>query len=130
MVLALLLAVLLVLSNFFLPGTIIPGYNFQPLTITYLCFCIPAAGALLALDRLLCAVRREEVFTTGNVRYLRVISWCCFAAGAILLVGSFIININLIILAVLAAFFGIVIRVVKNLFAAAVALKDENDFTI
>jgi len=140
MVLAVLLAVILIAATWFLPDLQDflwnPGpahnirYDLSPLTITYLCFCIPAFGALLALDRLLCAVRREEVFTTGNVRCLRIISWCCFAAGAILLVGSLVVNINLLILAVLAAFFGIVMRVVKNLFAAAVALKDENDFTI
>jgi len=130
MVLAALLAGLLAIVT--IPGTflIIPGYDPFPLTITYLCFCVPAFGALWALDRLLCAVRREEVFTSGNVRYLRIISWCCFAAGAILLVGCFFVSINLVIVAVLAAFFGIVIRVVKNLFAAAVALKDENDYTI
>ena len=130
MVLALLLAVILVWATLFAPGIVLPGYDPLPLTITYLCFCVPAFGALWSLDRLLSAVRHEEVFTANNVRYLRFISWCCFAAGAILLVGCFFVSINLIILAVLAAFFGIVIRVVKNLFAAAVALKDENDYTI
>jgi len=130
MVLALLLALLLILAVVYEPGIVLLDYNPLPLTITYLCFCLPALGALWALDRLLTAVRHEQVFTAGNVRKLRIISWCCFAAGAILLVGSLFVNINLIILAVLAAFFGIVIRVVKNLFEAAVALKDENDFTI
>lgn len=130
MVLALLLAALLIVATLNDLRIVLPGYNPLPLTITYLCFCLPAFGALWALDRLLRAVRREQVFTASNVRNLRIISWCCFAAGAILLIGAFIININLIILAVLAAFFGITIRVVKNLFEAAVALKDENDFTI
>ena len=130
MVLALLLATLFVLAVSPAPIIIVSGYDLVSLTITYLCFCIPAFGALWHLDRLLRAVRQEQVFTDTNVKNLRIISWCCFAAGAILLVGAFIINPNLIILAVLAAFFGIVIRVVKNLFEAAVALKDENDFTI
>ena len=130
MVLALLMAALFVLAISPAPLIIVSGYDLVSLTITYLCFCIPAFGALWHLDRLLRAVRREQVFTASNVRNLRIISWCCFAAGAILLIGAFIININLIILAVLAAFFGITIRVVKNLFEAAVALKDENDFTI
>ena len=129
-VLALLLALILVLATLFAPGIVLPGYDPLPLTITYLCFCLPALGALWALDRLLSAVRHEQVFTAANVRLLRIISWCCFVAGAILLIGCFFVSLNLIILAVLAAFFGIVIRVVKNLFEAAVALKDENDFTI
>jgi len=130
MVLALALAVILILATWLAPYLIYPFFNPLPLTITYLCFCFPAFGALWTLDGLLRAVRREEVFTNSNVRYLRIISWCCFAAGAILLVGCFFVSFDLIILAVLAAFFGIIIRVVKNLFAAAVALKDENDYTI
>ena len=129
MILAFLLAVTLILATWLKPSFLY-AYDYLSLTITYLCFCVPAYGALWSLDRLLCAVRREEVFTASNVRYLRVISWCCFAAGAILLIGSIFVNINLIILAVLAAFFGIVIRVVKNLFAAAVDLKIENDYTV
>ena len=128
-VLALLLAGLLIFATWYWPDTV-HGYNTFTLTITYLCFCVPAFGALLALDRLLHAIRKEEVFTAGNVRCLRIISWCCFGAGAILLVGTVFLSNDLIIIAVLAAFFGIVMRVVKNLFAAAVALKAENDYTI
>lgn len=130
MVLALVLAILLILATLANPSIILPGYDPLPLTITYMCFCLPAYGALWSLDRLLTAVRHEQVFTASNVRYLRIISWCCFGAGLILFAGCFCVSLNLIILAVLAAFFGIVIRVVKNLFAAAQALKDENDFTI
>lgn len=130
MALAILLALMLVMTTWIAPGYFFYAYDSLPLTVTYFGFCLPAFGALWSLDRLLCAVRKEEVFSSDNVRYLRIISWCCFGAGAILLTGSILVSLNLIILAVLAAFFGIVIRVVKNLFAAAVALKNENDFTI
>lgn len=95
----------------------------------YYGFCAPAYIALFSLDRLLGAIKSEKVFTPDNVRYLRIIAWCCFAAAFILLLGT-TISIVFSILAILAAFFGIVLRVVKNLFAAAVALKDENDYTI
>jgi len=95
----------------------------------YYAFCIPALVALFVLDRLLLAIRRDEVFTGQNVRYLRIISWCCVVAALVLLAGGFV-SIYFLALAIVAAFFGVVLRVVKNLFAAAVALKDENDYTI
>jgi hypothetical protein len=97
--------------------------------LVYYAFCIPAFVALFSLDRLLAAIKRSEVFTAGNVRYLRIISWACFAAAFVLLVGSFA-HLFFFALAILAAFFGIVLRVVKNLFAAAVELQNENDYTI
>jgi hypothetical protein len=97
--------------------------------LVYYVFCIPAFVALFSLDRLLAAIKRNEVFTAGNVRYLRIISWACFAAAFVLLAGSFV-YLLFFALAILATFFGIVLRVVKNLFAAAVELQNENDYTI
>jgi hypothetical protein len=95
----------------------------------YYSFLAPACIALLALDRILAAVRSGQVFTAKNVTYLRTISWCCFVAGAIML-ASVLVSVIFLVLAILAAFFGLILRVVKNLFAAAVALQDESDYTI
>ena len=113
------------------------GVNVAPGTLwlapLYFAFCVPAYVSLVSLDRLLAAVRRNEVFTQRNTRFLRIISWCCVAVALILLVGVICSGFSalfLIIPAVIAAFFGVILRVVKNLFAAAMALKDENDFTI
>jgi hypothetical protein len=103
--------------------------NVLPIMLVYYAFCVPAFVALFSLDRLLAAIKRDEVFTAGNVRYLRAISWACFAAAFVLLAGGFI-HILFLALAILATFFGIVLRVVKNLFAAAVELQDENNYTI
>lgn len=116
-------------SSFFAGRALIDPALIFWLMPLYYGFCVPAYIALFSLDRLLGAVKREEVFTARNVRYLRIISWCCFGAAAVLLAGE-LISMVFIVLAILAAFFGIVLRVVKNLFAAAVALKDENDYTI
>ncbi len=130
--LALLLAVLLpflVFSDFFEHRALIMQEHILWLMPIYYTFCIPALVALIALDRLLASVKRGEVFTAGNVRYLRIISWSCFAAAVVLLVST-LVSIVFFVLAILAAFFGIILRAVKNLFAAAVTLKDENDFTI
>jgi hypothetical protein len=95
----------------------------------YYAFCVPALVALFALDRLLAAIKRGDVFTLANVRLLRIISWACFAA-AIILAISVVVSIVFGFIAVLAAFFGMILRVVKNLFAAAVELKTENDLTV
>ncbi|MCL2756667.1 MAG: DUF2975 domain-containing protein [Coriobacteriia bacterium] len=130
--LGLVLAVLLPFlcnNGFFEQRALINPSDILWLMPIYYSFCVPAYIALFSLDRLLAAVRKDEVFSSRNVRYLRIITWCCFGAAIILLVST-LASIVFAVLAILAAFFGIVLRVVKNLFAAAVALKDENDFTI
>lgn len=90
---------------------------------------VPAMIAMVCLDRLLVNIKRKEVFIEKNVKYLRVISWCCFAVSAILLIAGFRYLLFLII-AVAAAFFGLILRVVKNVIEQAVVIKNENDFTI
>ena len=96
----------------------------------YACF-VPAMIALLSLDALLRNIRKDVVFSRVNVKYLRVISWCCFAIAIVMLCGvPFIPNLVLIFVAVAAAFFGLLIRVIKNVIDAACEIKDENDFTI
>ena len=136
MVLGLVLAVLL-LMPLFNDLLVRFGVSFNPGVLwvapVYYVFCLPAYIALFSLDRLLVAIRRNEVFTARNIRYLRIISWCCFAVSLVCLSGLFFsgfLFLFLIVPAILAAFFGVILRVVKNLFAAAVALKDDNDFTI
>lgn len=126
-VLALALAVLLPVS--YLAG-------FYPVATTvwliplYFAFLVPALAILLTLDGLLRAIQREEIFTKSNVRRLRRISWCCFAAAFVLALGIIPGAHFCLVLAILAVFFGIIIRIVKNLFEAAVELKAENDYTI
>jgi hypothetical protein len=90
---------------------------------------LPAMIAMICLDRLLVNIKRKDVFIDKNVKYLRVISWCCFAVSAILFIAGFRYLLFLII-AVAAAFFGLIVRVVKNVIEQAVMIKNENDFTI
>ena len=105
------------------------GAYSTPLTlILYLC-CVPAMAALLCLDRLLRNIRREEVFTEGNVKLLRALSWLCFATAAIFAIaGRF--YLLFIAAAVAGAFIGLILRVVKNVIQQAVLIKAENDYTI
>lgn len=88
-----------------------------------------AAVVLWQLHRLLGNIGREQVFVSENVRFLRVISWCCIGAGGVLFVSGFY-DFLFFALSACAAFMGLILRVVKNVIAEAVALKDENDYTI
>ena len=90
---------------------------------------VPAAVVLFCLHRLLRTISEEEVFIQENVRSLRIMSWCLMAAALVYLVGS-LFDWYLVVLAAAAAFVGLILRVVKNVFAQAVELKNENDFTI
>lgn len=90
---------------------------------------IPAAIALGYLYRLLKNIGREEVFVESNVRCLRRISWACYLAALICL-ASMLYYLPFGLAAAAAGFMGLILRVVKNVFAEAVSLKLENDFTI
>lgn len=100
-----------------------------PLLATIYVGTVPGLIALFSLDRLLANIKKKDVFIKKNVKYLRVISWCSFAVSAILFVSGFYYLLFLVV-AVAAAFFGLILRVVKNVIEQAVAIKNENDFTI
>jgi Na+-translocating ferredoxin:NAD+ oxidoreductase RnfE subunit len=120
---------LLCTNGFFVGRAFVHAQNIMLLMPAYYAFCVPAYTALVALDRLLAAVKRGQVFTEGNVRRLRVISWACFAAALVLAISAYV-SLSFFALALIAAFFGVVLRAMKNLFAAAVALQDDYDHTI
>lgn len=100
-----------------------------PLTLTIYACAVPGLIALFCLDRLLANIKKKDVFIEKNVKHLRAISWCSFAVSVILLVsGSY--YLLFLVIAVAAAFFGLILRVVKNVIEQAVIIKNENDFTI
>jgi hypothetical protein len=90
---------------------------------------IPAAVLLFCLYRLLHRIEIEQVFITANVECLRWISWSCFA-GAIICLVSVPYYFPWIFVAVAAAFMGLIVRVIKNIVAQAVELKNESDLTV
>jgi hypothetical protein len=105
----------------------------------------PVLTALFCIHSLISNIAKGRVFVQSNIRLLRVISWCCFAASAILVcacvaeavvfaeifaASSVPAQGTIILAAMVAAFVGMIVRVVKNVFAAAVELKDEHDYTI
>lgn len=97
--------------------------------LSFYSLLLPAVTALVCLYRLLANISKEEIFVKSNVRYLRWISWaCCLAALISLLSACYYLPFLLI--AAGAGFMGLILRVVKNVFAEAVYIKEENDFTI
>ncbi len=96
------------------------------------CFYPCAAFAyitLYSLIKLLFNIKKDEIFINVNVKYLRRISWCCFAVAAITLVGG-VFYIPFLFVAVAAAFVGLMLRIVKNVMQNAVAISEENELTI
>lgn len=94
----------------------------------YICAAL-AFTALFFLNRLLKNVKSEQLFIDENVKIIRILSWCCYLVGIVMAVYS-IWAYPFIIIAAAAAFFGLIIRVLKNVFAKAVEMREENDGTI
>jgi len=108
-----------------LPGTI----KFTFYICAYATFAF-AMVALLSLDQLLRNIRKDAVFIRENVKHLRTISWCCFAIAIVMICSWPQIHYALTFVAAAAAFFGILMRVVKNVIDAACEIKEEIDYTI
>ena len=84
---------------------------------------------LYSLIRLLLNIKNDAIFISPNVRYLRRISWCCFAV-ALLTLAAGVFYIPYSFLSVAAGFVGLMLRVVKDVMENAVQLKEENELTI
>ena len=92
--------------------------------------CVPAVlWALWCMETLLRNVLKEDIFILQNVRCIRRIRWCCAWVSVICLAAG-VLYPPLLFLAVIMAFLALVVSVVKNVMAAAVELREENDLTI
>ena len=114
---------------FYYVGGIRTGMEPAMPVVIYLCL-IPAFILLFSLDNLLRNIKNDEVFIYKNVKSLRIISWACFSVAIILLFAGIFVSLPFFVVSAAAGFFGLIIRVVKNVIEAAVDLKNENDFTI
>ncbi len=81
------------------------------------------------LWRLLTNVRRGEVFVPANVRCMRRVSWCCVCAAAVCALSA-AYYLPFAFVAVAAGFMALVVRIVKNAFQQAIAMKNELDLTV
>ncbi len=107
----------------------VPGEKLPVMLLTIYAGAVPAAGALWDLNRLLHQIRAGQVFIKSNVTILRRLSWECMA-GALACIFGGLVYPAFFLIGGIAAFIGLILRVVKNVFAQAVELQDENDFTI
>lgn len=99
-----------------------------------MCICLYIAEflgfcALWSLYRLLENINKDKVFIAENTRCLRLISWECMLAGvAFAVIGLW--RFVFFMPALMAVMFGLIMRVLKNVFEKAVEIKSENDYTI
>ena len=79
--------------------------------------------------RLLVNMRGGRVFDNDNTSYMRRTSWSCIAVAAVCLASGCYYT-PFILVAVAAGFMGLIVRIVKNSFEQAIAMKNELDLTI
>lgn len=104
-------------------------YGAAAILIGFYC-CVPAVlYALRCIDRLVVNILAGEVFVRDNVSRIRRIRWCCAWVSLVCLPASFFYP-PLCFLAVIMAFLALVVSVVKNVMAAAVEIREENDLTV
>lgn len=138
--LAVILALLIILGPFLFETYMVGYRGFGANSISLwalkrifaLCFypsAIFAGGALYSLIRLLFNIRKSEIFIPQNVKYLRVVSWCCIAVAIITFIGG-LFYIPFFFIFAAAGFVGMLLRVLKNVMQSAVELKEDNELTV
>ena len=98
------------------------------LVLFYVVF-VPILLALYGLNKMLSNIQQGIVFSSANTAALRLISWAGFFAAVFLLAGACLQPVLLFASGVIG-FLGLFARVIKNMLAEAIALKEENDYTI
>lgn len=105
-------------------------YRDTVLLIICLYVCnVPGFVLLWCMDQLLRNLRQGKVFEDDNVRLLKNISICCFVVSVISLsLCSRIYSLGIV--ALMTAFMGLIVRIVKNVFSSAIAMRSELDLTV
>ena len=92
--------------------------------------CLPfALLALFSLRQLLKNIMRGETFVPDNIKRLNLLFICCTAAAVITFFSGYF-YLPFYIISVAAAFFSLILRVIKNVFRSAIEIKSENELTI
>lgn len=105
------------------------GKDFMLFMATIYSSAVPLGIILWNLYKVIGRIGEEKIFSDENVRSLRLISWMCFAVAAVCIVST-AYYVFFLIVAACAAFMGLLIRVIKNVFVRAGEIKEENDYTI
>ncbi len=102
---------------------------YLPLIIGLYASVATAFVLIVELDRLVSNIRKGNVFINANVKILHVMSYCCFAIAAIWMAITYW-RLLAFVVCFAAAFFGLILRVIKSVFEEAVSLREENEGTI
>lgn len=108
---------------------LLEGSVYFPLSACLYLTAICGEVCLFHLGKLLQNLKKEIVFVAENCQHLRVISWCCLLASIPFFAFGFWRFVSFIV-ALAAGFFGLILRVLKNVFDKAVELQEENNYTI
>ena len=91
---------------------------------------IIALCTLFCMFRLVSNLEKDRVFTAENIKWLRYISFGCLAAGSLLIIVTVLYDKYFLVLTLAALFMMLIVRVIKNAFEQALAMKEELDLTI
>ena len=94
----------------------------------YVC-AVAVIPALWNMDRLLCNILQNQLFTMENVQHIRAVRWCCLAVCVVCFAAGFGFR-ALFFLSAMMGFLFLVVTVVGQVLKAAVAIQEENDLTV
>lgn len=104
--------------------------NVRTVILAVCYICLPfALLALFSLRRLLKNIMRGDTFVADNIKRLNLLFICCAAAAVITFFSGYF-YLPFYIISVAAAFFSLILRVIKNVFRSAIEIKSENELTI
>ena len=101
---------------------------------TTLCSLL-AWPALFSLWRLLGNLKAGKVFHRDNIQLMRRVSWCFAGAALVCFVGAAMVGVRsesliMLVLMLAAGLMALIVRIVKNVFQQAIAMKHELDLTV
>lgn len=103
--------------------------KYLALVITFY-VCAPLAALVLYnIDKLLCRIKKGEVFTDKNTKAFRLLSYLCIAAVPLSVPLCFYFG-GAVPIPCAAGFVGLLMRVMRNVFVKGCEIKDENDLTV
>lgn len=105
-----------------------PAAHIALIVAFYIC-AVFTGFALLKLGKLLRNILHEKVFVRENVRHIRQIAWCCGLVSLVCTPATFF-YLPLIFMVIIMAFLCLVVSILSQVMAAAVAIREENDLTI
>lgn len=92
--------------------------------------CCPAAWiALFSITKILKNILNDKVFTRETVKILRTLSWCCAFVALVSFITFFFYKL-FIVFSLGAGLMMLILRVLKNVMAKAVEIKEENELTV